>query len=198
MFAIPTRFHGVKFCPNLSGSQILVQTIQIISDNGVLNLKPKSIIFESRTFDLKIFEVKISNFWAVKNCKTNSLEKFCLFERYRKEDVNRNVSTISCGWSMGAQKNKRPTEFDKIKILKRSDQCIVSTLCFLKEITMQSLISLLKNLLDFHECHWLKRYFVFVWNFSKRFLFMKKNFVRFFKPSNVFLELFFSFWENYD
>ena len=49
------RFHGVKFCQNLSRSQTFKQTIQIISDNGILNWKPKSISFENQIFNLKIF-----------------------------------------------------------------------------------------------------------------------------------------------
>ena len=49
------RFHGVKFCQNLSRSQTFKQTIQIISDNGILNWKPKSISFENQILNLKIF-----------------------------------------------------------------------------------------------------------------------------------------------
>ena len=49
------RFHGVKFCQNLSRSQTFKQTIQIISDNGILNWKPKSISFENQILNSKIF-----------------------------------------------------------------------------------------------------------------------------------------------
>ena len=49
------RFHGVKLPPNLSRSQILVQTIKIISDKRILNWKPKSILFENHNSNLKMF-----------------------------------------------------------------------------------------------------------------------------------------------
>ena len=59
------RFHGVKFCQNLSRSQTFKQTIQIISDNGILNWKPKSISFQNLTSNLKCFP-NFRWFWRVK------------------------------------------------------------------------------------------------------------------------------------
>ena len=115
-------FHGVRFCQNLSRSQTFKQTIQIISDNGILNWKPKSISFENQILNLKIFlhlKWKFFLFWAVKKCKANSLEKFCLFQRDRGEDKNPNVSTISRVWSVGAHKSKHQLCLTKSKDSKK-------------------------------------------------------------------------------
>ena len=54
MFAIPNRFHGVKFCPKLSRSQILAQSIQIVSDNAISNWKPKLTLQWTHTIWAKI------------------------------------------------------------------------------------------------------------------------------------------------
>ena len=127
------RFHGVKFCQNLSRSQTFKQTIQIISDNGILNWKPKSISFENQILNLKIFlHLKWFFFFFEqwKKCKTNSLEKFCLFQRDRSEDKNPNVSTISRVWSVGAHKSKHPLCLIKSIFPKRNFHCIVKKLCY--------------------------------------------------------------------
>ena len=64
LFAIPTDFMGWNFAKTFSRSQTFKQTIQIISDNGILNWKPKSISFENQILNLKIFlHLKLNFFY---------------------------------------------------------------------------------------------------------------------------------------
>ena len=76
LFAIPSRFHGMKFCTNLSRSQILAQTIQIISDNRILNWNQIDFIWESifKFENIFSFNVKILHFWALKRPQVREIE----------------------------------------------------------------------------------------------------------------------------
>ena len=124
---------GWNFAKTFSRSQTFKQTIQIVSDNGILNWKPKSISFENQILILKIFlHLKwiFFLFWAVKKCKTNSQEKFCLFQRDCSEDKNPNVSTISRVWSVGAHKSKHPLCLIKSILSKKNVHIIVSPRCY--------------------------------------------------------------------